>query len=88
MKTIYLAALLLLSLVLTGCSSLYDVTLRSGNVTTSRGKPKLNERGYYEFTDVAGTHREIHQGQVRAIAPHASTEDRKNKIGFFNPADK
>jgi hypothetical protein len=87
MKITFLAAGTL-ALILCGCVNRYDITLRSGNVTTSKGKPRLNERGYYVFTDVEGNEQELYQGQIREIAPHSDKANKKNKAAFFNTPSK
>jgi hypothetical protein len=72
----------LVAFVLIGCSMRYDVTLRRGSVITSKGKPKLDARGFYTFMDVEGHTNRIHQDAIKQIAP---TSDRGSKESFFNP---
>jgi hypothetical protein len=83
MKKYYLVCLLLIGGLLSGCANRYDITLRSGNVITTKGKPQDDGRGYYTYTDIDGVTKRVSAGQVRQIAPH--TNSRNDKSNFFAP---
>jgi hypothetical protein len=66
-------------LLSTGCfSRRYDVTLRSGNVITSKGKPRLDEHGQYVFKDVEGKEQRVNASRVSQIAPHERHPEKKS----------
>lgn len=88
MKTAPILALLAVTLIFTGCMRRYDITMRNGNVTTAKTKPKLNAQGYYEFTDVEGNPGKIYAGSVRQIAPHERSGTKDGKANYFMPSDK
>ncbi len=66
-----------------GCANRYDITLRSGNMITTKGKPKEDGRGYYTYTDIDGATKRVSAGQVRQIAPHV--DPKRDKSNFFSP---
>jgi hypothetical protein len=72
-------SLLLLTLVLTGCRSTYDLTLTNGVKITGVTKPQLNkETGQYVFQDAKGRPGSIPEMRVRAIEPHEETKQEDN----------
>ena len=80
MKPIVLV-LLAAVLLSAGCfSRRYDITLRSGNVITAKGKPRLDEHGQYVFTDVEGKVQRVNASRVSQIAPH---DDKPEKGSYF-----
>jgi hypothetical protein len=58
-----------LSLLLSGCASYYDMTLSNGDVIRSKGKPKIDEQGFYRFKDLAGRETTVAPMRVRQIEP-------------------
>ena len=76
--------LVLLLLLLAGCSFRYDIVLSNGSQITAMGRPKLDARGYYTFKDATGRELRIHQAQIRSLEPHEEKAD-KDK---FTPAPR
>ena len=70
-----ISILALAAVVCTGCATRYSITLNNGDVITSRGKPKHDERGYYFYKDANGQTNVIPAGRVREISP-ASMADK------------
>ena len=66
MKMILLLGLLAI-LITAGCAMHYDVTLFNGNTFRVKSKPKLNQRGWYEFKDGLDQTVEINPMRVRKI---------------------
>lgn len=58
---------LILLLVCSACAMHYDVTLFNGNRFRAMNKPKLNDRGYFEFKDALGRTVEVNALRVRKI---------------------
>jgi hypothetical protein len=56
-------------LLLSSCASYYDITLSNGDVIRSKGKPKLDEQGFYRFKDLAGREATVNPMRVRQIEP-------------------
>jgi hypothetical protein len=67
MKKLSILALLLCGVLASGCSMHYDVTLFNGTTFRAMNKPRLNQRGYYEFKDGLGRTVEINSMRVRKI---------------------
>ena len=57
----------LLALVITACSSRYEVTLSNTNVIDAYSRPKL-VNGYYVFKDAKGQDVTVFAGKVREIS--------------------
>lgn len=64
----FLSALLLLSILLTGCARNYVITLNNGSRITTNSKPKLQGSAYV-FKDAKGQPAQVSAGRVREIAP-------------------
>ena len=62
--------LVLLLVLMAGCSFRYDVTLTTGAQITAMSRPKLDARGFYNFKDATGRVMRVHQGQIRSIEPY------------------
>jgi len=68
------------SLLLGGCVYRYDMTLTTGSVITTHGKPTLDKSGsYYLYTDAEGKPTRIFAGRVQEIAPHSDRASAKKK---------
>ena len=72
MKTRFI--LLFAALLLTGCSSLYVITLDNGTRVTTQSKPRL-ERGVYHFRTTKGEEGSVSAGRVREISPASMAKD-------------
>ena len=68
---------LLVTLLLTGCASRYNITLNSGNSITAYSKPRL-EGGHYVYKDAKGQDTYVMAGRVREIAPRGMSTPRLN----------
>lgn len=69
MKTIPTLGVLLL-LLTAGCTYRYKITFDNQHVTTTHGRPKVDEkRGVVTFKDAAGTNRVVPIFTVRSIEP-------------------
>jgi hypothetical protein len=67
-------ALLLLSVLLTGCARNYVITMTNGARVTARSKPKL-QGAYYVFRDAKGEPAQVSAGRVREIAPASMAKE-------------
>ncbi len=63
---IILTSFTLLALVLTACSTRYELTLSNTNVIDAYSKPKITN-GFYYFKDSTGQQVSIFAGKVREI---------------------
>ena len=60
----------------TGCMNRYEITLSSGGIITTKGKPKYDKAtDTFRFTDLKGQSRHVPAISVKEVAPH----DRSNK---------
>jgi len=73
MKT-FLLALLLFSVLLTGCARNYVITMNNGTRITTNGKPKLQGSNYH-FKDAKGQPAQVSAGRVREIAPASMAKE-------------
>lgn len=65
-----------LVLLATGCMNRYEITLSSGNVITTKGRPKYDKTtDTFRYTDLEGKKRYVPSVSVREVAPY----DRSNK---------
>jgi hypothetical protein len=53
------------AMLLGGCAQRYAITLNNGATLMSRGRPKLDDRGFYVFKDATG--REQRVSELRVI---------------------
>lgn len=58
---------ILIASLLAGCATRYDVKMTGGGVITSKGKPKLNNEGYYVFKDLNGQVQHVPHIRVAGI---------------------
>lgn len=70
-------ALLLVTILLTGCAHRYVITLNNGSRITTMGKPRL-ENGSYVFKDAKGQPASVFAGSVREIAPTSMSKKSEN----------
>jgi hypothetical protein len=62
--------------LLSGCTSLYNVTFTHGSVLTVKGRPKLDPAtDTYSFSDVAGRRYKVPALTVRQIEPASESRD-------------
>lgn len=50
-----------------GCAQRYAITLSNSDVVYAKGRPRLNERGFYVFTDIQGREQQVNAIRVRII---------------------
>ena len=72
--------------LLTGCTSLYNVTFSHGSVITAKGRPKLDPvTDTYSFTDTAGRRYKVPALTVRQIAPASDSPESSNLPRITSP---
>lgn len=65
-----------LAFLATGCMNRYEITLSSGNIITTKGKPKYDKAtDTFRYKDLKGTKRYVPSISVREVAPY----ERKGK---------
>jgi hypothetical protein len=77
---ITIGAVLLITLLATGCASRYVITMTNGTQITTRGKPH-REDGYFVYQDVKGQPGTVSVGRVREVAP-ASMASPSHSSGY------
>ncbi|MBA1228507.1 YgdI/YgdR family lipoprotein [Pseudomonas viridiflava] len=69
-KSGVLPAVVVVSLMLTGCSTPSVVTLQDGTQYITKDAPKTKSRdGFYEFEDISGKTIRIKAGEVATVKP-------------------
>lgn len=56
-----------LLLLVTGCANQYVIKLKNTAVLYSKTKPRLNERGFYVYTDMEGQAQQVNAMRVIEI---------------------
>jgi hypothetical protein len=65
-----------IAFLVTGCMNRYEITLSSGNIITTKGKPKYDKAtDTFRYTDLKGAKRYVPSVTVREVAPY----ERKGK---------
>lgn len=68
MKGIFSAAVIGISLLVSGCSSDYVMATRDGKMIMTSGKPKIDkETGLVKYTDESGHEIQINSDEVSSI---------------------